>query len=71
MGKIDRPVNFKASSSLEDLLSKAILQLDKDKSSVLRACIQLALPQLLAHPELVDSLGSGEAGVSNIVVLLR
>jgi hypothetical protein len=70
MPKIDRPINFKASSSLEDIIAKAVLKIDRDKSSVLRACVQLALPQILAHPELVDSLGDGEAAVSNIVVLL-
>ena len=71
MAKIDRPINFKASAPFEDILSKSILQLDKDKSSVLRSCILLGLPLILAHPELVDSLGGGETNVDNIAVLLR
>jgi hypothetical protein len=29
------------------------------------------LPLILAHPELVDSLGGGETNVDNIAVLLR
>jgi hypothetical protein len=70
MGKIDRPINFKASSAFEDILSKALLKLDRDKSSVLRACILIGLPVILAHPDLVDRLGNGETDVSNILDLL-
>jgi hypothetical protein len=71
MAKIDRPINFRSSSSFEEVLSRAILHLDKDKSSVLRACVLVGLPTILAHPELVEMLGDGEVDVSNILVLLR
>ncbi len=68
--KVDRPINFKSSEPLESLISKVVLKLDKEKSKVLRACVLLSIPQILAHPELVDSLGDGEVDVSNILVLL-
>jgi hypothetical protein len=71
MANADRSINFKSSIPFEEVLLKATFQIDKDKSSVLRACVLVGIPLLLAHPELVDTLGHPKADVSNIVSLLR
>jgi len=71
VAKVDRPINFRTSKDLEVAISKVVLHLDRDKSSVLRTCVRIGIPMLLAHPELVDSLGDGEADVSNILDLLE
>ena len=71
MAKCDRPLNLKITKEYEEGLAAAVLKLDKSKSEVIRAAISVGLAILLAHPELVVSLGHENADLNNIVVLLN
>ena len=53
-GKIEEPNNFRSSVEFKRWLNDAIAKLDEPGSKVIRTCIMIALPSILANPSLVD-----------------
>lgn len=49
-------LTFKASEQLSDMLGKATVTTDKNKSEIIRACILLSLPTILACPSLANRI---------------
>ena len=49
-------LTFKVSEQLADMIGKATFQIDKNKSEIIRACILLSLPTILACPSLANRI---------------
>jgi hypothetical protein len=53
-GKKETLHNFKSCDEFATWLSRAVLNLDRSKSDVIRCCILLALPTVCTNPSLID-----------------
>ena len=49
-------LTFKVSEQLADMLGRATFQTDKNKSEIIRACILLSLPTIIACPSLANRI---------------
>ena len=47
-------LNFKVCEQFSEWLDLAAKQIDRPKSQILRTCLLLSLPSVLANPSLVD-----------------
>ncbi|MEJ5359895.1 MAG: hypothetical protein WHT06_14640 [Desulfobacterales bacterium] len=53
-GKKEVLHNFKSCEQFADWLNRAVADLDRQKSEVVRCCIMLALPTIMNNPALLD-----------------
>lgn len=54
MAQQDVTITFKVSERLADMIGRATFETDKNKSEIIRACILLSLPTILACPSLAN-----------------
>jgi len=54
MAQKEVTITFKVSEVLADMLGRATFETDKNKSEIIRACILLSLPTILACPSLAN-----------------
>lgn len=50
------PLNLKISEEMADMLSRAIFEIDKSKSDIVRCCILLSLQTIVACPSLINRI---------------
>lgn len=62
-------ITFKTTDQMEQALQKVCYQNDRNKSEVIRACITIALPVLVANPSLIYRLDFSELKLNKIKVL--
>ncbi len=53
-GKKETLHTFKSCEDFSDWLNRAVANLDRQKSEVIRCCILLSLPAICANPSLID-----------------
>lgn len=56
MAQKEVTITFKVSEQLADMLGRATFEIDKNKSEIIRACILLSLPTILACPSLANRI---------------
>ena len=56
MAQKEVTITFKVSEMLADMIGRATFETDKNKSEIIRACILLSLPTLLACPSLTNMI---------------
>lgn len=53
------PIRFETTTEQQIALLRAIGETGKEKAPIIRACIALALPALVANPDMIDKLQPG------------
>lgn len=66
---IDASITFKTTDVMEAALQKVCYQTERSKSELIRACITVALPLLVANPSLIYRLDFSELKLNKIKVL--
>ena len=54
MAQKEVTITFKVSEMLADMIGRAIFETDKNKSEIIRDCILLSLPTIIACPSLAN-----------------
>ena len=59
-------ITFKVSEGLRDLLQEAMIKTDKNQSEIIRCCLLLDIPTIIACPSLVNRIQIEDFNRNNI-----